>query len=260
MKPLCDLLRLDGKHAVITGAAAGIGKFTALRFAEAGASLHLIDIDEKGLEKTAEEARKYGVDVNTYNVDLSNAEMINNFWNQLNVTPDILVNVAGIYPFKEFTEVSEDLLMKVLNVNLLAVFRMCQHFVKKVLASKKEGVIVNVSSIEALVHVEPNLVHYTMTKGGIISLTRAIVRDYGARGIRANVVLPGGIKTPGVMKTASKLGPKAIKIGKEFINRVPARRLGEPDEVARIILILASPVASYINGAVLAIDGGLSVT
>lgn len=258
MEKLGNMINLANKEIVITGAAAGIGNATALRFAEAGADLHLIDIDQKGLEKTKKEAEEYGVHIEIYRVDLSNKSEIDNFWSELDATPDILVNIAGIFPFKELIKLEEDFLLKVYRVNLFSVFWMCKNFIKKLLEAKKQGVIVNTSSIEAILPVEENLAHYTSSKAAILALTRAIARDYGKYGIRANAVLPGGIKTPGVMKTAAKLGPKALKLGKEYTKRVPLGRFGEPDEVATVILFLATDLAKYVTGAGIPVDGGLS--
>ncbi|MGQ4892880.1 MAG: SDR family NAD(P)-dependent oxidoreductase [Candidatus Njordarchaeia archaeon] len=258
MKKLVEMLNLSNREVVITGAAAGIGKATALRFAETGANLHLIDIDLNGLEKTKKEAEELAAKVNIYRIDLSNKQEIDEFWNRLNSTPDILVNVAGIYPFKELTKLEEAFLLKIYKVNLFSVFWMCKNFIKKLLEAKKPGTIINTSSIEAILPVEANLAHYTSSKAAILALTRAIARDYGKYGIRANAVLPGGIKTPGVMKTASKLGPKALKIAKEYTKRVPIGRFGEPDDVATVILFLATDLSRYITGAGIPIDGGLT--
>ncbi len=258
MKNLHELIELKGKTSIITGAAAGIGKATALRFAEAGSNLELIDIDKDGLNKTKKEAEKFGVTVNTHIVDLSDKQQIDKFWENLESTPDILINIAGIYPFKEMTEITEEFLDKIFKINYYSVFWMSQHFIKKLLKEKKEGIIVNTSSIEALLPFESNLAHYTSTKAAIIALTRAIARDYGKHGIRANVVAPGGIKTPGTMKIAAKMGPKALKKAKEYTSRVALGRFGEPDEVATVILFLASDMSKYITGAIIPIDGGLT--
>jgi len=197
------------------------------------------------------------VKVNIHKVDLSTKEEIDMLWEKLNENPpDILINNAGIFPFKDFLELDEQFLNKVLEVNLKSQFWMCQHMIKRRL--KRGGVIVNVASIEAIIPFEDHLAHYTTTKAGVIALTRALAKEYGKYGFKINAILPGGIMTPGVKKTAIKLGIKAIKEGYNFKKRVPMGRLGDPDEVARTSIVLACDLSSYMQGALVVVDGGLS--
>jgi len=259
-KSIFDLLSLKGRRSLITGAASGIGKATALRFGEAGSDLELVDIDLERLEEVAKEIRsKYDVEVNIHKIDLSKKSEIDKLWEKLDGRePDILVNNAGIYIFKDFIELTEDFLEKVMRVNLYSVIWMCQHMIKRRL--EKGGVIVNVGSIESILPFASNLVHYDVSKIGVIGLTRALAREYGGKGFRVNVVIPGGIETEGVKKlkkeTIMKLKIDIMKTGRDFMNRLPMRRMGDPDEVARVILFLASDLASYVNGAAIAVDGG----
>lgn len=260
--PFEELLSLKGKRALITGAASGIGRATALRFAEAGADLELVDIDELKLEETKKLAEKFGVKVNIHNADLSRKIDIDTLWKALEGRkPDILVNNAGVYWFKDFEEVDEDFYEKVMAINLDSVFWMCQHFIR----ARKEmgGVIINVSSIEAFLPFARGLVHYDVAKLGVVALTRAIAREYG-RKIRANVVVPGGIETEGVKKLKKeailKFDTEKIGISFHFNTRLPMGRFGKPDEVARVIVFLASDLASYINGAIIPVDGGFLST
>ncbi|AEH25071.1 SDR family NAD(P)-dependent oxidoreductase [Pyrococcus yayanosii] len=262
LEPLSQLISLKGKKALLTGAASGIGKATAIRFAEAGADLELVDINEKGLEETKRLAETFGVKVNTYVVDLAKKGEIDDLWNNLkDDPPDILVNNAGVYWFRKFTEVDEALYRRVLEINLNSVFWMCQHFIK--LRKERGGVIINVSSIEAFLPFAPGLVHYDVAKLGVVALTRAIAREYG-RKIRANVVVPGGIETEGVKKlkreAVMKLDMEKISISFNFRARLPMGRFGNPDEVARVILFLASDLSSYVNGAIIPVDGGFLST
>jgi NAD(P)-dependent dehydrogenase (short-subunit alcohol dehydrogenase family) len=146
-KPISELISLKGRRALITGAAAGIGEAIAYRFAEAGADLELADIDEIGLQRVKEMITDFDVEVNTHVVDLSNRSEISKLWEGLNGRePDILVNNAGIYPFKNFLEVDEEFLRKVVSINLDVVFWMCQEMIRRRL--DKGGVIINVGSIE----------------------------------------------------------------------------------------------------------------
>ena len=261
-KSLSELLSLKGRKALITGAASGIGRATALRFAEAGADLELVDIDEFGLNETKALAEEFGVEVNIHRVDLSRKIEIDALWEALKGRePDILVNNAGVYWFKDFTEVDEEFYERVMEINLHSVFWMCQHFIRA--RKDRGGVIINVSSIEAFLPFAKGLVHYDTAKLGVVALTRAIAREYGKK-IRANVVVPGGIETEGVKKLKKeaimKFDMEKIGISFNFNARLPMGRFGQPDEVARVMLFLASDLASYVNGAVISVDGGFLST
>ena len=148
-KPLGELVSLKGRRALITGSAAGIGRAMAERFADAGADLILVDIDEKKLEEGASELKKWGVDVTPKRVDLSKKPEIDALWDALRGSePDTLVNNAGIYPFRDFLEIDEEFFEKVYAINLESVLWMCQRMIQ---ARKKQGgVIINVGSIEAI--------------------------------------------------------------------------------------------------------------
>ena len=245
---------------MVTGAASGIGRSVSERFAEAGASLILVDINEVGLESVASSIReRYGAQVEVKKVDLSKKREIDELWSGLKVSaPDILVNNAGVYEFRDFLDVDEDFLERTLEVNLKSAFYMCQHMVG--VRGNRGGVIVNVSSIEAVLHLVKGLTHYGVSKIGLVALSRALAREYGEKGFRVNTVMPGGIHTPGTDKVRNeaikKLQLGFFLTGMSFISRIPRKRLGEPDEVARAILFLASDLASYVNGAVLIVDGG----
>ncbi|WP_297090824.1 SDR family oxidoreductase [Thermococcus sp.] len=261
-KSLGELLSLRGRRALITGAASGIGRAAALRFAEAGADLELVDIDEFGLRETETLVEEFGIEANLHRVDLSRKVEIDALWEALKGRePDILVNNAGVYWFKDFTEVDGRFYEKVMAINLHSVFWMCQNFVRA--RKDKGGVIINVSSIEAFLPFARGLAHYDAAKMGVVALTRAIARDYGKK-IRANVVVPGGIETEGVKKLKKeaimKLDMEKISISFNFNARLPMGRFGEPDEVARVMLFLASDMASYVNGAVIPVDGGFLST
>ncbi len=258
LKPLSQLISLTEKRALITGAASGIGNAIAYRFAEAGAALELVDINDKGLKAVKEELSQFDLEINLHKVDLSNKEEIDGLWEKLTgKEPDILVNNAGVYPFQDFLEVDEPFLEKVMGINLYSVFWMCQNMVKQRL--KKGGVIINIGSIEAILPFEKDLTHYTMSKAGVLAITRALAKEYGKHGFRVNVIIPGGIITPGVKDIAKevfkfKLG--RIKSGIEFKARLPLGRFGQPDEVAQIALVLASELSSYVHGALIPVDDG----
>lgn len=257
-RALSELISLRGKRALITGAAAGIGKAIAYRFAEAGADLELVDIDGEKLAATKEEVEGFGIEVNVHQIDISRQEEIDGLWEKLGGDgPDILVNNAGIYPFKEFLDVDESFYKRVIGTNLDSVYWMCQKMIGKRL--KLGGVIVNVGSIEALVAFKEDLAHYSVSKAGVIALTRALAKEHGKDGFRINAVVPGGIITSGTKRAAKgifRFDFGLIKTGIEFKRRLPIGRLGQPDEVACMALVLASDVSSYVHGAAIPVDGG----
>jgi len=259
LKPLIQMLSFKGRRILITGAASGIGKATAYRFAETGADLELVDINEDGLKKVKEGLSNFGVEVNIHRVDLSNKKEIDELWSKLeDHVPDTLVNNAGIYPFRDFLEIDEEFLKKVVDINWSAVFWMCHHMIKRRL-NKGGGVIINTGTIEAILPFEKDLVHYSLSKAGVIAITRGLAKKYGDKGFRINAIVPGGIITEGtknVAKGLRKLSPSLIKTGIEFKWRLPLGRFGKPDEIARMTVVLASDLSSYVHGAIIVVDGG----
>jgi len=258
LKSLSELISLKGKRALITGSAVGIGRAMAYRFAEAGADLDLVDMNIKGLGLVKKELAQFESEIDIHKVDLSGEEEIDALWEALNgKEPDILVNNAGIYPFKNFLEVDDAFLKKVIDINLRSALLMCQYMIRKRL--KRGGVIINIGSIEAIVPIAEDLIPYDISKTGVIALTKALAKQYGRNGFRINVILPGGITTPGTKAVAKevarfKTGP--LKTGIELAMRLPLRRGGQPDEVARIAVVLASDLSSYVHGALIPVDGG----
>jgi len=257
-KPLSEMLSFKNKKVIITGAAAGIGRAIAERFAEAGAELILLDVNEKGLTEVRESLRDSN-QIQVYKVDLSQKKEIDNFWKEIKEgEPDILINNAGIFPFKDYLKIDEEFLTKVLNINFNSVFWMCQNFIKK--REKKGGIIVNISSIEAILPFKSEMTIYSASKAAVIGLTRSLAKDYGKQGFRINTLLPGGVITPGATKIAKEaikhLDLSIFKTSYDFKQRLPLGKLGEPDDIAKVVLFLASDLASYVQGALIVVDGG----
>jgi len=173
LKPLSELISLKGKRALITGSAVGIGKAMS----------------------------QFESEIDTHKVDLSKEEEIDALWEELSgKEPDILVNNAGIYPFKNFLELDDAFLKKVIDINLRSALLMCQHMIRRRL--KRGGVIINIGSIEAIVPLAEDLIPYDISKTGVIALTKALAKQYGRNRFRINVILPGGITTPGTKAVA----------------------------------------------------------
>jgi len=190
-EPLSKLISLKGKRALITGSALGIGKAMAYRFAEAGADLELVDINERGLRTVAEELSKFKVKVRVHKVNLSSKKEIDALWKELKgKEPGILVNNAGIYPFKGFLEVDDAFFSKVMDINLKSALSMCQHMIKSRL--KRGGVIINIGSIDAIMPFVEGMASYSISKAGVIALTRSLAKEYGKNGFRINAIILAG--------------------------------------------------------------------
>ena len=256
---LSKLISLVGKRTLITGAASGIGRSITKRFAEAGSDLMLVDIDEEGLQKTKDNLPDYPGEKKIFVVDLSKKTQIDKLWSSFGqIIPDILINNAGIYPFADYLKIDEEFYSKTLDINLNSVFWMCQNFIKRRL--DRGGIIINVSTIEAILPFKEDLAHYGVSKSGVIALTRSLARDYGKNNFRINVMLPGAIKTPGtdslVKQAISRFRFNLIKTGYDFQTRLALGRWGDRDEVAKVALFLSSDLASYVHGAMIPVDGG----
>ena len=253
-----QLISLEGKRALITGAAGGIGRAIAWRYAEAGAELQLVDVDAATLRATAAELEATGYRVTSYVIDLSRKEQIDTLWAQLaGCEPDILVNNAGVYPFREFAGADEAFCRQVMEINYFSVSWMCQQMICR--RHKRGGVIINLGSIEAVLPFKEDLAHYSVSKAGVIALTRALAKEYARHGFRVNAILPGGILTPGTKAAAKQVLRfrfDLIKTGIEFSQRLPVGRVGQPDEVARLALVLASDLPTYVHGVAIPVDGG----
>ncbi|MFZ1756403.1 MAG: SDR family oxidoreductase [Caldilineaceae bacterium] len=256
--PLDKLISLHGKQALVTGAGTGIGRAIAYRLAEAGADLILVDIHRQNLEIVRDELATFRTQITIHQVDISQHEARQEMWQQIaGDKPDILVNNAGIYPFKDFLDVDEALAARIFDTNLNSVIWLCQEMIRR--RFKIGGAIINIASIEAILPFKEDLAFYSVSKAGVIALTRALAKEHARHGFRVNVVLPGGIVTPGTLSAAKDIFPMRLgllKTGYDFKQRLPIGRFGQPDEVARIVLVLASELASYVHGAVIPVDGG----
>ncbi len=256
MTKLTNLSRsIEGKVALITGSGSGMGRATAFVFAEAGAKVVVSDVNEKQIDEVADEiisskgiCLKQALDVtNQENINEAVSNTIKEF-GQL----DILVNNAGISipttiddeNFEESWDKTFDVLLKG-QVNLI---RAALPFIRKSYC----GRIVNISSTEGM-GATPRISPYTSAKHGVIGLTRSLAAELGAEGITVNCICPGPINT--AMTAAIPEEDKQIYARR----RVPLKRYGEPEEVAHMTLSLCLPAASFVNGAVLPVDGGLSI-
>jgi 3-oxoacyl-[acyl-carrier protein] reductase len=256
MPKLSKLSRsIEGRLALITGAASGMGRATAYVFADEGARLALVDRNADGVETVASEVRAAGGAATAYAVDLADAEAIASLVSRVHdeLGPlDILVNNAGISAGAPIDhdawERAWDL---TLAVNLTAQAKLIRAFAAD-LARNRDGRIVNIASTEGL-GATAGASPYTAAKHGVIGLTRSMAVELGPRGINVNCVCPGPIRTGMTASIPEEAKDKFAR------RRVALRRYGDPEEVAHATLSLCLPAASFINGAHLVVDGGLMI-
>lgn len=260
-KTIAELFDLSGKSAIITGGGMGIGKAIALRLVEAGAAAVIADIDNEAAEHTVKEIEESGGQAVAVRADArqaSDAARVMEVAASLG-GPDILVNNAGIYPMMPVLNISEDLWDRVLDTNLKGAFLYSQAAARAMIESGHGGNIINLASIDAF---KPNgsVAHYNASKGGLLMLTKALALELAPHGIRVNAVAPGGVVTPGTeairQGLSQSMGVPEEAILQGYAARVPLGRMGEPDDVAKVVLFLASGAAEYVTGETIVIDGG----
>jgi 3-oxoacyl-[acyl-carrier protein] reductase len=245
------LLKLTDKIALITGGAQGIGKETAKRFLQEGAKVVICDYDESAGLAALEEFGEEKVDF--FKVDVSDSAQIDKMVQSIvekHGRIDVLVNNAGITLDGFLTKMNEADWEKVISVNLSGVFK-CTKAVAPIMLKQGSGVILNASSVVAL-YGNIGQTNYAATKAGVIGLTKSWAKEFGPKGIRVNAVAPGFIET-GMTATVPS---KVLDFMKE---KTPLKKLGKPDDIASAYLFLASDDASYINGTILSVDGGLVI-
>lgn len=259
VKSITTLMSLRGKTALVTGAAGSMGQAITLRLAETGTTLLLADKDKRGLIALREMLRVEHpkVQVELFTTDLTSDRDMQRLWHSLNRRePDILINNVGAYTPREFTKSDEAFDREVLAINLQSVTTMCREMLRS--RGSRGGTIVNISSAEAILPSKDTLVQYSVSKAGVLALSRSLARDYGHRGWKVNVVVPGGIRsgTSGATRTLLRQGLGVVRETWPLAGYLPVRRIGEPDDVARAVLFLSSDMSDYINGAVITVDGG----
>lgn len=250
-----SLFRVDNQVALITGANKGIGRQTALTFAEAGADIILAVRDTTNCESLEQDIQALGRKVVCVPMDVSNLPQVQNAVNQAVEhfgRIDILVNNAGISPPNPALEVTEQDFDDTVNVNLKGTFFVSQT-VAKVMKQHNYGRIINVGSQAGFIALDTESV-YCMSKAGISHLTKCLALEWASFGIHVNAVAPTFIKTPGTQKWLTN-----SEFMQSVIDRIPLGRVGEPEDVAAPMLFLASRAADMITGETLMIDGGWTI-
>jgi NAD(P)-dependent dehydrogenase (short-subunit alcohol dehydrogenase family) len=245
-------MRYTDKIAIVTGAGSGIGRASAVRLANEGAKVACLDLDAAGLEQTAQLVAASSRPALTLVCDISQEAAVDaavrDVVGQLGKL-DVLCNIAGILRSDRSHELSLENWNRVIAVNLTGTFLMCRASLPHLVAAR--GAIVNMSSTAALGS-HPWMAAYAASKGGVLSLTRALAAEYVKQGLRVNAICPGGVKTP--IHKALQL-PKDADF--DLLKRaLPHNGFADPEEVASVVAFLGSADASYLNGIEIRVDGG----
>ena len=244
-------MRLQGKTALITGGAQGIGKSIALSMAKEGAGIGIADVNLEIAQQTAEEVKALGVKSIALKLDVSNQKSVTEAFNAFKTefgSLDILINNAGITRDAILLRMKEEDWDAVLNINLKGSF-LCSKEAVKIMAKQRSGNIVSISSVVAFMG-NPGQVNYSSSKAGLIGLTKTIAREYASRGIRANAVAPGFIQT-------AMTDSLSDEVKNEMHKAIPLGGFGTPGDIANAVIFLSSADADYITGQVIHVNGGM---
>lgn len=251
MPDLPNVLSLEGRVAVVTGAGRGIGSATARQLARAGAQVALLDLDPAGVNRTAEAIGLEGGEALAFTNDITDSfavertlDRVIDEWGRI----DVLVNNAGVLSEAPLEDLTDEDLEESLDINLRGTL-VCTRATVPHMVARGAGRVISAASMSTRIGAV-GLTAYSASKGAIVGMTRTWARELGPKGITANAVAPGLIDS----ETTSTVPAEELEA---TLSRLPARRLGRPDEVAAVYVFLASDLSSFINGAVLGVDGGL---
>jgi len=244
--------RLAGKHALVTAAGAGIGRATALAFAEAGATVLATDIHEESLASLASGHSA----IRTQILDVTDAAAIQALAASVGRV-DVLFNCAGYVHAGTILDTDDASWRRSFAINVDSMFHLCRVLLPGMI-ERGAGSIINMSSVASSIKGVPNRFAYGATKAAVIGLTRAIAADFVAKGIRCNAICPGTVKTPSLADRVRALGGDEEAAWAGFTSRQPMGRLGKPEEIAALALYLASDESSFTTGTIHVVDGGWS--
>ena len=256
---LQQLIDLKGKTAIVTGGAMGIGYGIAYRLAEAGANVVIADINEEIGNKAVQELNANGWKAAFVKTDVSdekNVQATIDFAIKTFGGIDILVNNAGIYPIIPVMQMTPADFEKILAVNLKSVFLFTKAVSETMIKQGRGGKIINITSIDALHPSAVGLAVYDASKHGLWGFTKNTALELAPHNIQVNAIAPGGISTPGAGAGAPKT-PQIEAIQKKFLDKIPMKRMGEPDDIGKVALFLASELSNYMTGSQIVVDGGV---
>lgn len=258
-KQLSELLDLKNKAAIVTGGARGIGYGITCRLAEAGAKVLIADMNEATAQATAQELVGKGWLVEGIKIDVSSEEDVKKMiaaCQEKFGSVDILVNNAGIYPPAPLAQMTEDQFERVMHVNLRSAF-LTTKYASEVMKQQGGGKIINITSIDALHPSMVGLAHYDASKHGLWGFTKNVALELAEHKITVNAIAPGGISTPGVAAMSQGASTEQMATSTQaFLAKIPMHRYGEPDEIGKVALFLASDMSSYMTGSQIVVDGG----
>ncbi|MBB6673492.1 SDR family NAD(P)-dependent oxidoreductase [Cohnella nanjingensis] len=249
----------ENKVVIVTGGGGGIGRAIAQRFARAGASVVVVGRTLGKVQSVADEIAAEGGRAVAMGADVSSEEDVARVirdTRSLFGRIDVMVNNAAVCPQVRLTDMSLDEWNGVITNNLTSVFLFSRGVIPSML-EQGGGVIVNVSSVHALATLD-GYSAYSASKAGIVGLTRAIALDYAKQNIRANTVLPGAVRTPMLESSVKNLNTPQEEIMKQWDDSQPIGRVGQPEEIASVVMFAASPDNSFMTGATLVADGGMT--
>ncbi len=244
-------MKLEGKNALITGGAQGIGKSIALAMAKEGAGIGIADVNLESARATADEIKALGVKGLALKLDVSNQTNVTEAFNVFKTefgSLDILINNAGITRDTVLLRMKEEDWDAVLNINLKGSF-LCSKEAVKIMAKQRSGKIVSISSVVAFMG-NPGQTNYSSSKAGLIGLTKTNARKYASRGIRANAVAPGFIQT-------AMTDALSDEVKNEMHKAIPLGEFGTSEDVANAVIFLSSADSDYITGQVIHVNGGM---
>ncbi|MBT2472375.1 SDR family oxidoreductase [Streptomyces sp. ISL-66] len=245
---------LTGRTALITGAASGIGRATAVLLAAAGAAVHCADRDAQGLQETAELVTKAGGRAEVHPVDVTDRAALRAAVAQAGPL-DITAAIAGIMHTSSVLDTTDEDLDRVLDINFKGVLRTCQEAARSMIAAGRPGSIVTMAS-GAVDAAQSGLLCYSAAKAAVVQLTKTLATEAGPHGIRVNAVAPGWIRTP----MTGRHGPEVQERTEAMMTQMsPLRRVGEPEDIAQAVLYLASDASSFMTGQILRPNGGVSM-
>ncbi|MBI5400387.1 SDR family oxidoreductase [Candidatus Saganbacteria bacterium] len=259
--PLNHLLNISGKTAIVTGGAMGIGFGIANRLAEAGANVLIADLNGDQAAAAAAKLAETDLKAKAICVDISKEDDVKkmvaaavNLFGSL----DILVNNAGIFPNVPLSKMSLSDFERVIAINLKGVFLCTKYSSEQMIKANRGGKIINITSIDSLHPSMVGLAHYDASKHGVWGFTKNIALELSPHNIQVNAIAPGGILTEGVQdaQTNAPQGIDMSKVMEVFLNKIPMHRMGEPDEIGKVALFLASEMSSYMCGSQIVVDGG----